>query len=355
MLVPALNDVYICRSFSKMKSIPGIYIRQSLLLILIAALFGILFWNLLFFLPALLGAYTLYVLLRGGMFFLTGRWGWPRKLAATILMLLSLVAVLLPLNWVFGMLQNRLKLLLGNSDNLLHNAMDIIHKVESQYRITLLTPENIRSLSQWGAMQVQDVVGATLSGLGILLMAFLILWFMLAEAERMEHSFFNWLPLRDENVEYVRKHLNNMVYSNALGIPLMGVVQGLAGLLIYWLAGIQDPWLWFGITFLAGMMPIFGVALAYVPLSLILLAEGAEFKALVIFLYGFFVVGSVDNLARMWLLKKIGHTHPLITLFGVIVGLKLFGFIGFIFGPILISLFILLLRIYHKEFNRPSE
>jgi predicted PurR-regulated permease PerM len=62
-------------------------------------------------------------------------------------------------------------------------------------------------------------------------------------------------------------------------------------------------------------------------------------------------VGSVDNLARMWLLKKIGHVHPLITLFGVIVGLKLFGFIGFIFGPILIAMFILLLRIYHKEFN----
>ncbi len=99
------------------------------------------------------------------------------------------------------------------------------------------------------------------------------------------------------------------------------------------------------------MMPIFGTALAYVPLSLILLADGEMMKALLIFLYGFIVVGSVDNLARMWLLKKISHTHPLITLFGVIVGLELFGFIGFIFGPILISLLILLLKIYHKEFH----
>ena len=78
-----------------------------------------------------------------------------------------------------------------------------------------------------------------------------------------------------------------------------------------------------------------------------------ELKALLIFLYGFLVVGSVDNIARMWLLKKIGRTHPLITLFGGIVGLKLVGFIGFIFGPIMISLAILLLKIYHKEFNQP--
>ena len=122
-------------------------------------------------------------------------------------------------------------------------------------------------------------------------------------------------------------------------------------MLIYWLADIPNPWFWFAITFLAGMLPVVGVALAYVPLSLLLLSEGEQGKAVLIFLYGFIIVGSVDNLARMWLMKKISRTHPLITLFGVIVGLQLFGFIGFVFGPILISLFILLLRIYQKEFH----
>jgi predicted PurR-regulated permease PerM len=53
----------------------------------------------------------------------------------------------------------------------------------------------------------------------------------------------------------------------------------------------------------------------------------------------------------MWLLNKIGHTHPLITLFGVIIGLQLFGFIGFIFGPIMIAMFLLLVKIYMKEFK----
>ena len=48
--------------------------------------------------------------------------------------------------------------------------------------------------------------------------------------------------------------------------------------------------------------------------------------------------------------KKIGNIHPLITVFGVIVGIQLFGFIGLIFGPLLISMFILLLKIYSTEF-----
>lgn len=81
----------------------------------------------------------------------------------------------------------------------------------------------------------------------------------------------------------------------------------------------------------------------------ILLSQGMEGKALFIFLYGLIVMGSVDNIARMWVLKKIGSTHPLVTLFGAIAGVKLFGFVGFIFGPILISMAILLFRIYQKE------
>ncbi|MFN0035236.1 MAG: AI-2E family transporter [Saprospiraceae bacterium] len=335
-----------------MSQIPATPIRQLFLILLIAAIFGVLFWNLHFFVPALLGAYTLYVLLRGSLFFLIERWKWPAKVSAALLLLLSFVVVLLPFNWVLSMLWTRITTLFQNSDQLMQNAEQVIRKLENQYGVSLLTPENMESISDWAVRAVQGVVGATVNGLGLLIATYFILWFMLTEGKKMERSFFDWLPLRHENVTYVRKHLNDLVWGNALGIPLMGLVQGFAGLLIYWLAGVRDPWLWFALTFVSGMLPVVGVALAYIPLSLILLAEGAEGKALLIFLYGTLVVGSVDNIARMWLMKKISHTHPLITLFGVIVGLQLFGFIGFVFGPILIAMFILLLRIYHKEFHQ---
>ncbi|MBV6441629.1 MAG: AI-2E family transporter [Haliscomenobacteraceae bacterium CHB4] len=336
-----------------MNKIPGVQIRQVLLLLLIAAIFGVLFWNLRFFIPALLGAYALYILLRGPMFYIITKWKWRKKAAVAALLFVSFILILAPAYWIFGMLEKRLLALLMNSDDLLQNAGDFARQLEARFGIALLTPDNIQGLTDWGMREARGIVSATVNGLGILLAAYFILWFMLTESERMERSFFNWLPLKDENVEYVRKQLNDMVWSNALGIPMMGVVQGLAGLIAYWLAGVDDMWLWFAITFVSGMLPVVGVALAYVPLSLLLLAKGMEWEALFIFLYGFIVVGSVDNLARMWLLQKIGHVHPVITLFGVIVGLKLFGFIGFIFGPILISMFILLLRIYHKEFDQP--
>ncbi|MFN0176462.1 MAG: AI-2E family transporter [Saprospiraceae bacterium] len=337
-----------------MSQIPATPIRQIFLILLIAGIFGVLFWNLHFFVPALLGSYTLYVLLRGPLFVFTDRWKWPKKLAAAVLLLLSFIIILLPIQWMFVMLQGRVIALFQNADQLRQNAETIIKNIETKYEISLLTPEIMASFSNWAVGAAQGLVGATVNGLGLLLATYFILWFMLTEGKKMEQSFFNWMPLRHENVTYVRKQLNDMVWGNALGIPLMGLVQAFAGLLIYWLLDVPDIWMWFAITFVAGMMPLLGVALAFVPLSLIFLGQGAEGKALLIFLYGFFVMGSVDNIARMWLMKKITHTHPLITLFGVVVGLQLFGFIGFVFGPILISLFILLLHIYHKEFHQKA-
>ena len=215
-----------------MSKIPTTPIRQLFLILFIAGIFGVLFWNLHFFVPALLGAYTLYVLLRGPLFFLTDRWRWPTKVAVAVLLLLSFVAILLPFNWLFVLLQGRITSLFQNSDALLQNAEQVIRALEIKYNISLLTPDNTKNLSDWVVRTVQGVVGATMSGLGLLLATYFILWFMLTEAKDMEQSFFDWMPLRHENVAYVRKHLNDLVWGNALGIPLMGMVQGFAGLLM---------------------------------------------------------------------------------------------------------------------------
>jgi predicted PurR-regulated permease PerM len=94
-----------------------------------------------------------------------------------------------------------------------------------------------------------------------------------------------------------------------------------------------------------------GAAIAYVPLALMQYAAGQETQALVVLIFGIVVLGTVDNLVRLYIQNKWGDAHPLITIFGVIMGVNIFGFMGLIFGPILISLFILLVKIYMREFH----
>ena len=66
-------------------------------------------------------------------------------------------------------------------------------------------------------------------------------------------------------------------------------------------------------------------------------------------------MGSTDNIIRLYVLQKIDNVHPLITLIGVIVGVPLFGFIGLIFGPLLVSIFMALVKIYKDEYGKSEE
>jgi predicted PurR-regulated permease PerM len=166
----------------------------------------------------------------------------------------------------------------------------------------------------------------------------------------MEHSIYEHIPLKDENAHKLGHELQNMVLSNAIGIPVIAILQGIVGLIGYFIIGVDKPWFWFVVTCITAMLPVVGAALAYVPLAIIFFAGGDNIRGIFMLIYGFGIIGTVDNIFRFTLARKIGNIHPLITIFGVIIGLDLFGFLGLIFGPLLISLFILLLKIYSSEF-----
>jgi predicted PurR-regulated permease PerM len=93
-----------------------------------------------------------------------------------------------------------------------------------------------------------------------------------------------------------------------------------------------------------------GTGLVWLPLSAYLALTGDWANALGLFAYSLLILTNIDNLIRFVLQKKLADTHPLVTIFGVIIGLSLFGFMGIIFGPILLSGFILCFHIFKVEY-----
>jgi predicted PurR-regulated permease PerM len=334
-----------------MKQIPNNAIRQVLILATIITLGITLFIQLKTLIPAFLGAYTLYVLLRKWMFILQGRYKWNKNLSAAVLMLLSFLIILLPIFLVVNMLTSKVAFAMEHSQEVLSSLQTFIQKIESQYKFHILTDANLEKVTTWGGDTLPKILGATFDTLTGIVIMYFILFFMLVDGRKMESSFYDWVPLKDENTLLLRKELNSMVYSNAIGIPLIAIVQGVFGLIGYLILGVDEPWFWFVITCITSMLPVVGAAVAYIPVALLFFAAGSNGKGLIMLLYGFGVIGSVDNLFRFWVLRRIGDVHPLITGFGVIIGVGLFGFIGLIFGPILISLFLVLIKIYASEFN----
>ena len=332
--------------------ISNISTRQWAFILWITFLGGLMFWQLKIFIPAFLGAYTLYVLFRKWMFKLQKKFKGKTVLSALLLMLISFVIVLLPINGLLNIFSSRILPFLKYSDELWILTQKWIHNFETLYGFSLLTEQNLTQIEEWVKLQLQQLAGATFNSLVTVMVMYFLLFFMLIEAKKFEKICFQWLPLKARNIIYVKQKLNHLVMSNAIGIPLVVLCQSLVALIGFWIAGVEEPFLWFIATCVAAVIPILGSALVYVPLSCILIAKDQMIQGFFLLFYGFLIVGSIDNIFRFWLQKRLNQVHPLITVFGVMMGLNLFGFIGLIFGPILISLLLLFLQIYNKEFNQ---
>ncbi len=325
-------------------------LRQFFFIILILLLGILLFTELYIFFPALLGAITLYVLLHKWMLYITEKKKWRKGGTALLLMLFSFIVILLPVGLLINMLSSKVTYAIQHSAELTTALKKVVADIELQFNITITSEANINKLGNSIAQSLPKILGATFSTLTTIFFMYFILYFMLVNSRSMENTLFEYIPLKDENVDRLSNEVHMMVKSNAIGIPLIAFAQGLVGLIGYLIIGVNEPFFWFGVTCIAAMLPVVGAALAYVPLAIIFFANGQTGQGIAMLIFGFAIIGTIDNVLRFTLLKKIGNVHPLTTVFGVIIGLSLFGFIGLIFGPLLISLFMLLLKIYSSEF-----
>jgi len=284
------------------------------------------------------------------MIYLTEIKKWRPGWTAVLLMLFSFIVILMPVGLLINMLSAKIGYAVQHSDQLMDALKKVVVNIETKFDVTLASEENINSLGKNIASSLPGILGATFNTLTTIFFMYFILYFMLVNRRKLEQALYEYIPLKDENVLKLGKEVNMMVMSNAIGIPLIALAQGIVALIGYLIIGVNEPFFWFGVTCIAAMLPVVGAALAYVPITIIFFANDQTGKGIFMLVYGFGIIGTVDNVLRFSLLKKLGNVHPLVTVFGVIIGLSVFGFIGLIFGPLLISLFMLLLKIYTNEF-----
>ncbi|HPZ86707.1 MAG TPA: AI-2E family transporter, partial [Flavihumibacter sp.] len=159
------------------------------------------------------------------------------------------------------------------------------------------------------------------------------------------------LPFPRNRIELFGRELVAQTISNAFAVPLIGIVQGTLAYFAYRFAGLPEPGFWAVITGLSSIVPVVGTALVWVPAAVYLIATGQVWPGVGLIAFGAVVLSSADNIIRFLLAKKMADTHPIVTVLGVVMGLKFFNLPGLIFGPLLISYFLILLKIYYWEFQ----
>ena len=197
---------------------------------------------------------------------------------------------------------------------------------------------------------IPTVLNSTANILSNLAIMLFVLYYMLYNGRALERMLNRLIPLKQENINMLASETKKLVRANALGIPLISIIQGLTATLGYFIFGVNEWALWGFLTGVFAFFPVVGTMVIWVPLVLYTYAIGDTWQATGLLLYSVLVTGNVDYIARITLLKRMGDVHPVITILGVIVGLGLFGFIGLIFGPLLVNYIIVLFKIYMNEF-----
>jgi len=317
----------------------------------IILLFGIfLFFSLIQFFSAFLGAVMLYVLSKSAMEKLIKR-KWKKSWAAVVIIVLSFFIILLPLSIVGIMLYEKAKLFLAQPDLVVKTLTNVEKNINERYHIKIFTDKNIASIQTFATSAVTSVFNQGLNFIAAITMMYFFLYFMLIHINRMEAAIIFFLPFQRSKIMLFGKELISQTISNSVVVPLIAFVQGLLGFTAYLIAGLPEAGFWAIITGFASIVPIVGTGLVWVPATIYLFVIGHTWQGVFVLVWGAAILGSADNVVRFLMARRMADTHPVITVLGVIIGLQYFGLPGLIFGPLLISYFVILLRIYYLEYQ----
>ena len=312
------------------------------------------------FLGGLLGALTIYILVRGQMNHLVEKRKLKRSISALLITAETIFVFLIPLGLTVWMVANKLQDINLDPQTYIAPIQQVAEFIKEKTGYDVLGKDTLSFIMSI-LPRIGQIIMESISSLAInLFVMIFVLYFMLIGGKKMEAYVNDILPFNETNTQEVIHEINMTVRSNAIGIPLLAIIQGGVAMIGYLLFGAPNILMLGFLTCFATIIPMVGTALVWFPVAAYLAISGDWFNAIGLFGYGAIVVSQSDNLIRFILQKKMADTHPLITIFGVVIGLPIFGFMGVIFGPLLLSLFFLFVDMFKKEYldlrnNLPSR
>ena len=280
---------------------------------------------------------------------------WNRTLATSFILFLSFLIILVPTIIISLLLLSKVSLLLNNYQFFLEAIQKELYILLERLDIGLSDLNLLGEVVPFVTRQAPVLMNSTATTITQVLMMYFVLYFMLAENRKFEKWILHFTPFSKSKTQLILKEFKLNIHSNAIGIPLLGLIQGVVAWIGYMIFGVEDAYLWAILTGLFSVIPVVGTTIIWLPVCGYLLAVSRMPQAIGLLLYSIIIITNIDNLIRLILQKKLADVHPLITIFGVILGIKMFGFIGIILGPLIISYFFILVEFYIKDLTGRDE
>ncbi|MEX0913060.1 MAG: AI-2E family transporter [Candidatus Paceibacterota bacterium] len=285
------------------------------------------------------------------------------SLAALISTIIVLVIVIIPIFWISALLigeATSLYRILGNGD---HSLADVLYDFEELVGtiipgLQLDMNSHLRQGAEWATGNLGAIFAGTASTVFSFFIAIIGCFYFFRDGRRFTKSLIIISPLADKDDSLILKRMSSAVRGVALGTVLVAIIQGVSSAIGFSLFGFDRAVLFGVIVALFGLVPGIGPSVVFLPAAGYLAFTGDYFGAIGLVVWFFVAVSLIDNILGPYLMSRAHPMHPFLVLLSVIGGIIMLGPIGFVVGPVITSVFIVLLEIYAQHIapnNKPGD
>lgn len=319
--------------------------KKVIATVIMVGLIAFLIFALLPYKNAFFGALILFVLVKPLHEYLSKHMS--KRVAATITIIVSILVLIIPLFILAAELVTQVNSMIKTAPGFVE-SLDL-----SRYGLDAnsITEDLIVSPTNYLKNLVVSNIGKFTQGIITLMITYFLLFYLLVNCGSLKKIAFNIIPFSKKNANVLIDEFENITYSGIYVTGIIAVVQGFLIYLSFAILGLSNPIFWGFMGVILSIVPLLGPAIVWIPAAVILFLQDMIGAAIAMLVFGL-ILSNVDNLFRPYLQEKFGQTHPLIVLIGLFIGVTFFGMIGFIVGPLLLSYFFLLFKMYNEEYMK---
>ena len=203
--------------------------------------------------------------------------------------------------------------------------------------------------------QATAIASNTLAFLASFFLMLLVIFYLLIDGPRLLQFLMDLSPLPDDQDARLIDKFSGMAGAILFGNGLCGAIQGAAGGAVFWIFGLQSAFLWGVIMALLAFLPIIGSGAVFIPTVIFLFLKGRIGTSIFFLFFYVLLSGSVEYILKPRIVGKRVQMHTLLVFLSIIGGLKLFGILGIIYGPLIATAFLTLTEIYHASYQQLIE
>jgi predicted PurR-regulated permease PerM len=204
----------------------------------------------------------------------------------------------------------------------------------------------VDQLKGMGSAIVGQSIGFLGGAIGVIVKTFFVIftmYYLFRDGDRIVSALPEFLPLKKEQSKQIFERTRQVINASLYGVVFIAMLQGVLGGLAFWVLGLPSPILWGVVMSFVCMIPVAGSFLVWLPPAIYLALTGHWTRATLLTIWGVFVISTIDNFLRPKLIGDRTKLHELFVFFAVLGGLRVFGVLGIVLGPVVLAITLALL------------